>query len=433
MRKILIIIICLLLNKAYAQDIQIPTTVKNLTEQSFQKYPKILEMQDLVHLSEIKVNLSRAGFFPIASGDISYRHISPTDPISIPMGPGVTGNISIMPADNFNAGAIIVQPLIDFKTPANINKSKSELTTSSDNLESFKFQLAYQIAQLYYGIIFLNKSLVVQSQQLDLIQSNIKQIEVKVKNGDALTFDLVSMQVKYTNIENFYTDLQNQLTKQYNMLEMLSGNSGSAYISDTTIDYSGFDLVSDSIFAVASRNNMDLKIANDKISSAKWDVITSKRTQIPTLNLLAGAGYKNGFLPDISAVRFNYYIGAAISIPIFSGSRPYYQKKMALINLDASTNALETQRSMLNKDILNALADMEKSEKKLLGSDMQINQATLALKLADERYKEGVITTLELLTAQTSYQDALLSKLQYQYNLLVAKLEINRLAGKRWW
>ena len=429
----LIISLVLILFEGKGQSLQIPGNLEKLVEQSFIKYPRVDEMNDLVKLNQMKVMLDKAGYWPIVNGDISYRRTYPTDPISIPSPSGKPGEIHILPADNYNAGFTLAQPLIDFKTPANINKSKSELTTSIDNLEGFKLQLAYQVAQLYYGIIFLDKSIVVQRQQLELVQSNINQVQVKIKNGDALVYDLVSMQVRNTNIENYNTELQNQLNKQYNMLNMLTGNSGSAYISDTIINDHWFNLATDSIFALAAANNFELKTANDKIESAKWGVVSSDRLNWPTFNLIGGSGYRNGFLPDIYQIRFNYYVGAALTIPIFPGSRPNIQKKMALINLETSTNVLKTQQVTLNKDILNAMDDLKKNQTKLSGSDKLIEQATMALKLANERYKNGVITALELLSAQTNYQDVLLSRLQYEYNLLLTKLEMNRLAGKRWW
>jgi outer membrane protein TolC len=234
-------------------------------------------------------------------------------------------------------------------------------------------------------------------------------------------------------VENFYTDLQNQINKQYNLLNMLCGNSESITISDTTIIDKGFDIETDSIFAMAVVNNPDIKIANDNIESARLDLVSTSRDQLPSLNMLAGTGYRNGFMPDVFTTRFNYYVGVSLNIPIFSSSRPGYQRKIALVNLNASRSALETQQITLNKDILNALEDVKKNKNKLAGSDTLIMQATLALRLATDRYKNGVITTLELLTAQTNYQDALLSRLQYEYNLLLAKMEINRLTGKRWW
>ncbi|HAH26164.1 MAG TPA: hypothetical protein DCL77_20775, partial [Prolixibacteraceae bacterium] len=80
----------------------------------------------------------------------------------------------------------------------------------------------------------------------------------------------------------------------------------------------------------------------------------------------------------------------------------------------ASTHALEIQHVTLDKDISNALDDLKKNKLKLASSDTLIRQATMALKLGNDRYKLGVITTLELLTAQTNYQDALLARLQYE-------------------
>ena len=40
-----------------------------------------------------------------------------------------------------------------------------------------------------------------------------------------------------------------------------------------------------------------------------------------------------------------------------------------------------------------------------------------------------MITNLDLLTSLTNYQDALLSRLQYDYNLLLSRMELCRLAG----
>ncbi|HEY3370285.1 MAG TPA: TolC family protein [Prolixibacteraceae bacterium] len=430
---ILLVFLVFFLFEGKGQSLQIPVNLEKLVEQSFVKYPKVEEMNDQVRLSEMKVTLGKTGYWPIVNGDISYRRTYPTDPISIPAGEGPAREIQILPANNYNAGFTLVQPLIDFKTSAAINRSRSELTSSVDNLEGFKLQLAYQVAQLYYGIIFLDKSIQVQRQQLALVQSNIQQVQVRIKNGDALVYDLVSMQVRSTNIENYNTELHNQLNKQYNLLNMLTGNSGNAYIADSIISDNWSNQAIDSIFSVAAVNNYEMKSAHDKIETARWGVISNERLGWPTFNLIGGSGYRNGFLPDINQIRFNYSIGAALTIPIFSASRPAIQKKMALINLDASNHALETQGVTLNKDILNALDDLKKNELKLASSDTLIQQATMALKLGNDRYKLGVITTLELLAAQTNYQDALLARLQYEYNLLLTKLEINRLAGKRWW
>jgi outer membrane protein TolC len=154
---------------------------------------------------------------------------------------------------------------------------------------------------------------------------------------------------------------------------------------------------------------------------------------LPVLSVQGSVGYKNGILPELNSILFNYYAGIGLTIPILSPARPSIQKEMAAVTFENSKNQLETQHLTLSKDILNALDDINKNNKKLSSMDTLIQQARMALDLAVERYKGGVITNLDLLTAQTNYQDAQLSKLQSEYNLLISKIELIRLSGLRWW
>ncbi len=429
----LIIILGLSIHLICAQNINVPIDLKNLVDQSLQKYPKVSEMNDLVNLNQVKVGLGKAAYYPSAMGELSYRMQYPTPYIPFSTGNGQTNNVNIQPANNYNATININQPLIDFRINSQLNKFKSELNISKDNLDGFKLNLAYQVAQIYYSIIFLKNCLSVQHEQINLLKSTLQQIGVKVKNGDALSYDLVSTEVKYTNAGNFYTELKSQLDKQYNILNMLTENSGKDYLNETSFITSAFNLIIDSVSTITYENNPDIIIAGDKIKSANWDIVSADRSRLPVLNLQAGIGYKNGYMPDINAVNLNYFAGLGIIIPILPSSRPAYQRKMAVINHHASQMALETQKATLNKDLHNAQDDIKKNQKKLNSADTLIMQAQLALKLADDRYKFGVITNLELLTAVSNYKDAQLSQLQFEYNLLVSRMDLCRLAGIRWW
>ena len=429
----LIIIVLISINLLSAQEFSVPKELKKFVEQSFVKYPRVAEMKDQVTLNEVKVGLGKTAYLPTAMGDLSYRQQFPTPLIQFPSASGQMQEIKIQPADNYNASITLAQPLIDLHVSSLLNKAKSDLEVSKDNLESFKITLAYQVAQVYYSIVFLNKSLEVQQEQIRLLQSNLEQIKVKVKNGAALNYDLVSTEVKYTNAVNFYTDLRAQMDKQYNLLGMLTGISGKDYLTDTNFGSSVFTLVTDSLSALAYRNNPELRIAGDKIKSASWDIISAERSRLPILNLQAGMGYRNGFMPNIDLINFNYFLGLGITIPILSASRPGFQRKMAVINHDATQLALETQKVTLHKDLLNAMDDIRKNQKNLASADTLIKQAQLAHTLASERYKFGVITNLELLTAVSNFKDAQLSQLQFEYNLLLSRLDLCRLAGIRWW
>ena len=430
-KKLIFLAASLLICKVYGQNNQIPPKLKDLVEQSFQKYPKIESMNQVIELNNVQVELAKGGYLPVALGSLAYRRLYPIPSITLPITTPPL-NIQFAPADNYNAGIDVAQPIIDFGTGAKVGKAKSNLKTASDNLENYKSQLAYQIAQVYYSIIFLNKSILVQKQQLDLLKANLDQISVKIQNGSALKYDLLTTQVQYTNTENYYADLLTQRNKQYNTLNMLTGVTENN-INDSIIAQNIFAVVTDSISTLALARNPEIRIANDKIETAQWDILAARRMRAPTLNLLAGAGFKNGYEPNIETEKFNYYVGAGISIPILPASRPSMQQHLAEISVTTYKLDRETQAMTLNNNVLNALQDVQNNEQKYSRSDDLVKQAQMALELATQRYKDGVNTNLDLLTAQTNFQNAMLSKLQFEYNLLISKMSVSQLAGNKWW
>ena len=412
-----------------AQTTPAPAQLTELINKAMDNYPKLKEASEYVNLSEARKDLAYGAYMPVISGDASYRYGKPTPSIKFPVGGGVFQEVNFLPANNFDVGLKVQQPIWDFgRTGAGVQKAKSDIATSKDNLESAKNTLAYQVAQIYFGIVFLNKSVDVQNEQIKLLEANERLISDKIKNGDALKFDLLSTQVKKNSAQNRLIDLQTQLRKQYDMLNMVTANTGYDYIASKDADGNLFNAD-----AVSADNNLDIKVLNDKLATSNWDVKIAKRGWLPQLVANASAGYKNGFVPDINKLMFNYNVGVGLNIPIFSSARPNYQTKIAKINLQASTYAIETQKLSLNKDIAQSKNDVEATKNKLKNYQLQIEQANEAVSLANSRYKGGVITNLELLTAQTNLQDAQLGKIQLEYNLLLSKLDLNRIGGTKFW
>lgn len=431
MKRILYSLMALVLagNTLYAQQRSSASAqLTQLIGKAMDNYPKLKEGNEYVKLGEAKTELAYAGYMPVIGAEAIYRYQQPTPKIVIPI-PGFESSIQFIPANNYDFNVKLSQPVWDFgRTQASVNKAKSETTTARDNVEANKNNVAYQVAQLYYGIIFINKSIDVQNEQIKLLDANEKLISDKIKNGDGLKFDLLSTQVKRNASTNRLVDLQTQLKKQYDMLNMLTANTGYNYIAERDVDPSVFGVAS-----ITPDNNFDVKLIQDRLTSASWDIKAAKRGWLPSINLSAQAGYRNGFVPDINKLTFNYGVGVGLNVPIYGANRPNYQTKIAKINMQANTYALESQKLTLNKDILLAQNDINASEEKLKNYELQIKQADEALTLANARYKSGVITSLELLTTQTNQQDALLGKIQLEYNLLLAKLELNRLGGTKFW
>jgi outer membrane protein len=413
---------------SFAQGGATPAQLRELIKKVFDNYPRLKQGNEYIKLSQEQTNLARGVYMPIIDGSASYRYAKPTPTLNIDI-PGFNQTLDFFPANNYDAHVALTQPIWDFgHARANVQKALTEIQTSKDNLESSKQTLAYTVAGLYYGIVFLNKSVDVQNDQISLLEKNEKIISDRLKDGDALKFDLLSTQVKKNNAQNLLIDLQNSLKKQYEMLNMLSAMDGEGYITQKEVQPNEV-----AAGEVTPDNNYDIIVLNDQLKSSEWDIKSAKRGWLPVLIAKAQAGTQNGYVPDVNKMEFAYSAGVGIDVPIFSASRPNYLTKIAKINMQAAKYNLDAQKLNLNKDILQTKSDMDAIGNKLKNYDIQIDQAKEALNLAEIRYKAGVITNLELLTAQTDLQNAQLGQIQLQYNLLLSKLQLNKLGGSKFW
>ncbi len=73
--------------------------------------------------------------------------------------------------------------------------------------------------------------------------------------------------------------------------------------------------------------------------------------RLPSLNFQAGAGFKNGFQPDIEKIRFNYLAGVSLSVPIFQGNRIQQNITMARKSVELNELSKSNITLSLNKDL----------------------------------------------------------------------------------
>jgi outer membrane protein len=290
------------------------------------------------------------------------------------------------------------------------------------------------VAQLYYGIIYLQKAIVVQQDQLKLIQENGKIIADRIKSGDALDYDAVQVQVRYKNAEIRVVDLQGQLEKQYIFLNSLIGSDARKLIpNNAELQFSNAKSDMQSAYNEAVINNFDLGLLKSKEEVLVQEIKISSMSSLPQLAANAAVGLRNGYLPNIATLRPNSLLVVKLTIPIYIGKRGEYNTQIAKINLDAAKQTTEYQKTQISRDIENAFNDIKVASQKKELANRNVFQAEYSLKLAKIRLENGVSTPVEIQAAETGLEDAKFSLLQYDYQALLAKLEIGRLSGVKFW
>jgi outer membrane protein len=434
MRKIKLTLAFALLFSQFTFAQEVDPDLKALIQKSFTYFPRLKELQQQIDINTLREDVARAGYRPSISGNASYSYLNPVSIITIPTGPSTFNEIQTQPYSNQNVNVALNQTLYDFgRTKQTIEKSKYDILIAQDNLELNKVTLASQIASTYFTIIYYEQSIVVQDSVISYFNKYKKLIDSRVKRGDALEFDALTAQSNIDQASNRKVDLQNQLQRQYNILNFAIGENLTRFVGKQLLDFPMGNLQADSLMSIARVNNKELQLNKKRILSQEADVALSKNNLLPTLNLNGAVGFRNGYQPDIFQTRFNYLIGAGLVIPIYSGNRTRDQIKISQSSLMASRYAASTAEITVKRDIDQALADVQASSERLRNIESQITQAKRALELANSRFRNGAITYIELLNSQTNLQQAYLFKLQYAHQLTLGKVELARLLGIVYW
>ena len=92
-----------------------------------------------------------------------------------------------------------------------------------------------------------------------------------------------------------------------------------------------------------------------------------------------------------------------------------------------------TLYATLQKDIESIKADVKAYAEQIKNSETQIIQARENSHITDVRYKQGVVTYLDLIYASSNLQRAFINKLQAEYQRILAQIELARLLGIKFW
>jgi outer membrane protein len=429
MKKIIYtIIIAVNVCHVHAQ-VAVNNELKGLINQSFTYFPKIKEVENTVATAKQKLVIAQNNL-PVVDANASYNFVEPK--ISLPLQVnGKTEDFQFAPVHNVNANVSSSYTLFDFgRLKANIERSKDDIKYAEHNVDNVKNQLANQVAAIYYNIIYFQKGIAIQDSVISYLNDNRQVVESKLVNGDAIKLDLLNIQSQIDAEQNKKIDLQNYLQKQ---LSLLAYTTGSNNISGLSFDFDiPLKTITDAL-GDAQINNADYLLAKDRVKQSLNDIAIAKLVTKPSVNVGANAGFKNGYVPKVNDLMFNYAAGISFKLPIYDGNRTKQQVKLSETILNQNKLAIETLNSNYQRDIQQALIDVQTNLQRINNIKGQTEQAHAAEILAASRFKNGVGTNLEITFASTNIQRTEFSRLQYEYQLCLAKVELARLLGYKYW
>lgn len=392
--------------------------------------PLIRQAEAQVNAAEAKIKQSDSYYYPVVEGNLSYTRIGPLPSFNFG-----GENLYLAPANNYNMNVSASQLLYDFgKRDAIMELSKSYKISSEDKISFIKNDFAYRTVAVFYSILFLEKSIGVKNKEIAALKKHIELTTRKVESGSATDFDILTTRVKLASVENEKIDMMNSLKKaKINIAGLLGIDNAEDLILEGNFDKSLQTIDTEILVGEAFNTRQEIILAKDAEKSAELNKSFSVLGDKPMLNLFASYGLKNGFEPNLDVLRGNWTAGVSAKLPIFNGNLNDAKVEEAEAELKNSSEKIPELKRKIKVEVEKAVADYNSNLAKLDAVRLQIEQAKQAVSRAEISYRDGVITNLDLIDAETNLSEAELQFVRIQYQNVLNSYEVEKAVGNKLW
>jgi len=159
---------------------------------------------------------------------------------------------------------------------------------------------------------------------------------------------------------------------------------------------------------------------------------TGRSTQSPNIGGLfktnTGIADNGQFGPD---GWYPYtFVGVTMNVPIFSGLQRTYRIQQEKITLNKVENALRQVKSGVDLEVRQAILTYQNTSKSLEAQRMNVSLAEKISRVARVKYEQGVGSSLEVMDAETALREAQVNYQSSLYEVLLAKLSLDKAYGK---
>ena len=180
----------------------------------------------------------------------------------------------------------------------------------------------------------------------------------------------------------------------------------------------------DQLIAKAETDRPDLAAARLQVARAQAHVRSVRAEGLPKLSALGSLSRPYYYSPDRTVHSNNYSGSILFRFPIFTGFQTTYDTLQAKEDVRVAQKQAETLEDQVVLQVWTSYFNVQTASKRVKTARDLLASASQSQDVAAGRYKEGVGTILDLLTAQSAYASARASEAQARSDWLLAMAQL---------
>jgi TolC family type I secretion outer membrane protein len=402
-----------------------PLTLVQLTDLTLSNNPATRIAWAQIRSSEAGVELARAGYWPQLTLAYDYERTK---------NPGVPGEAPSTSENIYGPSIDLSWLLLDFGTRSGkIDAAKFSLTAQQLDGNQTMQDLILEVEQDYYQVLGLQALQDADLQSVQDASALLDAANQRKTSGLATIGDVYQAQAALASAKLALQTAQGQLASAHGQLAIAAG-----YTPDSPIPLAPWD---NQVNAVVPQENIHDLLA--KAEQARPELLAAKAQQQaaissleatraqgwPNLTLNASAGRSTVAIGNSKATTNNYDADLTVSFPLFTGfaDQAANRQAQAAVDVAAATDLQLIQTVQL--EVWQAYQNMRTAASSLDTSDVGLKSAQQAADVTQARYKNGLDSILDVLSAQATLAAARVQEVQARLNWFAALAAMGHALG----
>jgi len=320
-----------------------------------------------------------------------------------------------------------------FRTVSAISAAQSNLETISHQHEGNIQDLILQVNQSYYRLLQAGHTVKVAEKSLENARYHLEFAKARFEAGLATRSDILKAEVEVSNSNLTLIRSRNNRLSFQGSLNVLLGQSADEPLEvvDDLQDLKQKEPTDfRTLLALAYKHRPELLGMNSQLQAQRSNIRLAQGNLLPWIS--ADANYSFSGLA-LSSLNKGWSFGLSLSYPVFSGfslASRVTQEKIAFQAMDKRKSSLEQGISL---DVWNAFLALNAAKERIENTQIFMKNARENLGLAEEEYREGVGSMIEVIDAQTSMVAAEMSLIEALADFKISLAALNRALGIDLW
>ena len=299
--------------------------------------------------------------------------------------------------------------------------------------EENKINLIVNVSKAYYGVLLAQQQINLVNEDIIRLQQSYKDAYYQYKSGVVDKTDYERASIALNSAKAQKVQYNEQLKNSYAVLKDLMGYPGSNTLN---LKYNTFQMEADTFIDTTQNinfnNRIEYKLLQTQLNLQKANLSYYDWSFLPTLSAFGNYNFnfQNDELQKLYSQNYpSEYIGLKLSFPIFQGGKRIQEIDEASLEVKRSELDIASLKSSLNVEYTQAMASYKSNLGNYNAAKQNMALAKDVYKTIELQYKSGIITYLDVITAETDLRTTEVNYFNSLYQLLSSKLDVEKALG----